>query len=210
MKKRILLLLLTALLILSLSACNSSYSFYNDNSRWDVYVSGLERRAFVNRYNFYMDMIDDREIEVPDEVGGMPVESLGGYSFNGPMLSFQGSKDASVPFYICPDWYFQLQPDLFKKHETFWLEDPEFPLNMDDYEMVYMDFTVHIGKNINEIVDVMDTVERVTLTDGSVKLYRVRYYFVCDEENKTFYSKDGKLYERWNDGLVDKFCYVEP
>ena len=55
----------------------------------------------------------------------------------------------------------------------------------------------------------MNMVQRVTLTDGTVKLYRVRYYFVCDEENKTFYSKEGKLYERRNDALVDMFCYVE-
>ena len=210
MGKRILLLFLAALLILSLSACNSSYSLYNDGSLWYIYASWLERRAYVTEYGFYKDLIDEREIWVPDEVRGMPVESLGGYDRNGSMLSFQGPKDAPVPFYVSLDWYYELQPDLFKNHETFWLEDPEFPLNMDDYEMVYMDFTVHIGKNINEIVDVMNIVQRVTLTDGTVKLYRVRYFFVCDEQNKTFYSEDGKLYERRNDALVDMFCYVEP
>ena len=32
---------------------------------------------------------------------------------------------------------------------------------------------------------------------------------ICDEDNKTFYSKDGKLYYRQDDTLVDGFNYAQ-
>ncbi len=28
------------------------------------------------------------------------------------------------------------------------------------------------------------------------KIFVINYYFICDENNKTFYSKDGVLYNR--------------
>ena len=44
--------------------------------------------------------------------------------------------------------------------------------------------------------------------DGEKIAYCPRVSIICDEDNKTFYSKDGKLYYRQDDTLVDGFNYA--
>lgn len=44
---------------------------------------------------------------------------------------------------------------------------------------------------------------------GEKIAYCPRVSIICDEDNKTFYSKDGKLYYRQDDTLVDGFNYAQ-
>ena len=80
-------------------------------------------------------------------------------------------------------------------------------------EPEYILFDVHIGKNLSEIYSMqLGGIIAAEHTDG--KETRYDFYILlcnvtCDEENETFYSKNGKLYYRDGDALVEDICYSD-
>ena len=120
-------------------------------------------------------------INVPDEYDGHKVTSLGGFAGTG----------APGAFGICiPD------VDSLCRAETL----PE------DAAIRQLHFTLNIGKNLNDIaLTDLDYFQRNTQTN---EYYQILFTVNCAEENKTFYSKDGKLYWRADDALVDDFYYA--
>ena len=59
-------------------------------------------------------------------------------------------------------------------------------------------FTINLGKNINSIeIDAgIDGKEYIGIRkdDGSIVFYKPAIYFNCNEQNETFYARDGILY----------------
>ena len=131
----------------------------------------------------------DKVIELPDEYNGVPVTKLGGATGIGVPNAF----------------YINLRDKDYNYHgNTIKLPDSE-------YEKIM--FTVKIGKNLQRI-------ERVegkmffgsVITDENGEeifdtLYKVVYYFEVDSNNAAYYSKDGRLYRKSNDTVVDEFFY---
>ena len=78
---------------------------------------------------------------------------------------------------------------------------------------VQFDITLHIGSNVQELRNT-DTRFVYIFTenkDGKENeiVYIPTFYIICDKNNETFYSKDGRLYLRETDQLVQNFYYAE-
>jgi len=62
-------------------------------------------------------------------------------------------------------------------------------------------FTVKLGKNI-KYADIFLYSYECTDYKSNV-LYKVNYYYECSDDNKWIYSKDGKLYDKKTDKLIE-------
>ena len=141
---------------------------------------------------------EHRDIVIPDEVNGKTVSRLGGFSGRG----------APGPFMISfPDSYY-LKKD--GQQISYCMEESTLSDNDFEYDIKSVAFTLHIGKELNKIVDIdMDTYYPKERGANKVTFYHPVVYVLCDKENKTFYSKDGKLYYKSNDKLVEDFAYAD-
>ena len=79
----------------------------------------------------------------------------------------------------------------------------------EEYETLL--FTVRLGKNIEKLTNVEGKVyfgsgDRTEGDPADIR-YKIAYFFEVDEENPVFYSKDGKLYARSGDSLIEEFFY---
>ncbi|WP_302625751.1 hypothetical protein [uncultured Eubacterium sp.] len=141
---------------------------------------------------------EHRDIVIPDEVNGKTVSRLGGFSGRG----------APGPFRILfPDSYY-LKKD--GQQISYCMEESTLSDNDFEYDIKSVAFTLHIGKELNKIVDIdMDTYYPKERGANKVTFYHPVVYVLCDKENKTFYSRDGKLYYKSNDKLVEDFAYTD-
>ena len=141
---------------------------------------------------------EHRDIVIPDKVNGKTVSRLGGFSGRGApglfMISF-------------PDSYY-LKKD--GQQISYCMEESTLSDNDFEYDIKSVAFTLHIGKELNKIVDIdMDTYYPKERGANKVTFYHPVVYVLCDKENKTFYSRDGKLYYKSNDKLVEDFAYAD-
>ena len=153
--------------------------------------------AFVSSYQW--DGTDEKKtITIPNEVGENKVTRLGGYSGRG----------CPEPFLISLTDDYRITID-GEKIYSFNSED-ELDTWGFEYEIENVRFTLNIGKGINKVVNVdMSNYYPKENEKGKVILYHPVVYIECDEDNRTFYSKDGKLYYKSNDELVNDFAYAE-
>lgn len=177
-------------LLIGLSGCTGFYG-KNDglSGCLSVRVSDWKTRAFVAEY--YWDGFTSAEtltIDIPDEYKGTPVTALGGYIGTG----------VPTPFTVVPSTNSQLELDHADFVVLSQLEDD----TVINYEEIY--FTVNIGKNLKEINSVIRRNIPIRMPDGTVTVYEIDYRFNCSEENRTFYSSDGILYNRSDDKPVAK------
>ena len=162
---------------------------YADRDPDDPLNYGYNRFAWIaaaGAYYFDGDT-SDMTITIPDKFGIYPITKLGYYYGTGVKSPFR---------IILPDSYptVSIHPSL---------DEDEIAAA----DITYLDFTLYLGKNIKEIERIaMDYYKRPS--ENGNAYYAPRVYIICDEENKTFYSKDGKLYRREDDSLVDDFLYV--
>ena len=121
------------------------------------------------------------DFTVPDTVFGYRVTALGGYVGRGAPYAFT----VELP-------------------ESFGHTRESFGEDLWDYarekypnaEVVELPFTVHIGKDLEEIRQELFGSYYSFTTEGHEVLYHVTLTVDCDPENKTFYSEDGVLYDR--------------
>lgn len=177
-------------LLIVLSGCTGFYG-KNDglSGCLSVRVSDWKTRAFAAEY--YWDGFTSAEtltIDIPDEYKGTPVTALGGYIGTG----------VPTPFTVVPSTNSQLELDHADFVVLSQLEDD----TVINYEEIY--FTVNIGKNLNNIVLASRGSIPIRMPDGTVTVYEIGYRFNCSEENRTFYSSDGILYNRSDDKPVAK------
>ena len=89
-------------------------------------------------------------------------------------------------------------------------ETEQVNVDMSTVEMKDVVFTLKLGKNISEIrasYSQRAPSYLVFKRESGFVMYRVLFNIECPEENKTFYSRDGKLYKKSDDQLVDSFTY---
>lgn len=121
------------------------------------------------------------DFTVPDTVFGYRVTALGGYVGRGAPCAFT----VELP-------------------ESFGHTREGFGEDLWDYarekypnaEVVELPFTVHIGKNLEEIRQELFGSCYGFTAEGHEVLYHVTLTVDCDPENKTFYSENGVLYDR--------------
>ncbi len=148
---------------------------------FDFYVSDLGTRAFPSAYYWEGDP-NDTLIEIPDTVGRADVESVGGYFGTGNPIPMMITTRGNNPY----------------KAET----PPE------GTEAQPLTFTLSIGKNVRSIVRVITPEYLSALSiDGSVRWYQPRLRVELREENSKFYERNGRLYYKEDDRLVDAIGY---
>ena len=140
------------------------------------------------------------DIVIPDEYGSQKITRLGGYF----------GKGLPCPFFIDDTSWMGLHDD---NEDTHSLGCLNVPVDMfDDYsdewtELVYHDFDLYIGEGINAIF--ADPCATVFTVNGVKTAYCPRVCVHCDDNNATFYSKDGRLFYREDDRLVEDFIYID-
>ena len=135
------------------------------------------------------------DIVIPEKYGRQKIKCLGGYFGRG----------LPSPFFIDCSSYLGIKSDVDETVGS--LTGSMDPSMIEpDTKVIYTDFTIHLSKYIEKIfARAFGTVYTV---DGEKIAYCPRVSIICDEDNKTFYSKDGKLYYRQDDTLVDGFNYA--
>ncbi len=167
--KKAVVLCLTAFAFLFCSGC---YSF--ETFEGGVWSYGLGKKdAFLIEYVWDGDE-ENRRIVLPDTLGGVPLTTLGGYTGRG---------------FPCP----------------FRVTLPESYTNCDfvtdqggaaDGEIVEIGFTLVVGSNLKKLDSLADNYYPWKNGDGSYIYYHPVYRYEVAEDNKTFYAKDGSLYEK--------------
>ena len=144
---------------------------------------GFRKRAAVTGFFYEPDTMTS-EIVIPDKYGELPVVALGGYA----------GKGGGCPFDI-ELRYVHAILDVHPHEGSFaWYLD----INKRDIE--YVDLTLYIGPNIRSIF-----ADQPGLDTGK-KLYVPRVYVVCDAANESFYSENGRLYDKKGE-LVEGFLW---
>ena len=135
------------------------------------------------------------DIVIPEKYGKQKIKCLGGYFGRG----------LPSPFFIDCSSYLGIKSDV---DETVGSLTGSMDPSMIEpgTKVVYTDFTIHLSKYIEKIYARVDATEYTV--KGEKTAYCPRVSIICDEDNKTFYSKDGKLYYRQDDTLVDGFNYA--
>ena len=163
----------------------------------EVIYNNLLNTASVSCYIADSDK-EDFIITVPDECNDIPVTKIG-YDF--ALLA--------APFYIDMDSYTKA-PEDSKYYNTCFTSDMIAACT--DGELLRIEdvvFKMYIGKNIKKIKDVnMDYYYPYINEDSSITFYHPVVEIYCSEENKYFYSADGKLYKKSDNSLVRNFEYA--
>ena len=145
---------------------------------------GLKKRAAATEVYYDLDS-ESNEIVVPETYGGRPVVALGGYVGHGGGCPFDiRIKNISVQYRIDAS-----------EGSFSWYAEPK------SRQTVYVDLILRIGPNIREIF-----ADQGGFDTYSGLLYVPRVYIICDPENESFYSEDGRLYQK-NGELVEGFIY---
>ncbi len=175
--------------------CTVAYGYY-----WGIHKILGQNHAAVTSYTVERGSTE-RDIYIPDEYDGIKIKELGGYIGRG----------SPSPFRIQYEYNPKIRELTDKSTDEFYgtgVGSFASTAEGDDVfdEVIYDDFTLHIGKNIKNI-DAFDDVYLFDLKDGRKAAYCPRVYVICDEKNKNFYSEDGILYNK--DGTkVEGFAYV--
>ena len=196
--KKFLAIILCLTMCVLFTGCRYDSEYFGD---FFVGYSETLNDAFVGIYCW--DGTEEKaKIVIPEEYNGIPITTLGG----------EAGKVASS-FSIA--FYKDFQDELCNNGTTLF-SAPEF-VNIKDYQNIKMEqieifnFDLHISKNIEKI-------ERLCLDewchtaygdygDQTDKIFVSLFNITCDEENKVFYAKDGKLYYREKDTLVSDIFY---
>jgi hypothetical protein len=187
--KRHLLAFVCILIIAALSGCSLAYDSENVISKDNMsfyYPSSMSKRCFAGCYSWDGNK-DSMNINIPDKIDGYAIKALGGYIGRGVPTPFgiklpEELKENTVLKYTC-----------------------DTPVGVPVEEL---HFTINIGANVKELKNIR--FKDYYIYGDYIKdtySYRVVVSISCSKKNKTFYSKDGKLYRSADDSLVDEFFY---
>ncbi|MBE6644511.1 MAG: hypothetical protein E7612_03920 [Ruminococcaceae bacterium] len=197
--KKIIAIPLLIVVVFSFASCCLFYDYEcNATDNFDIGYSKLLNQAFLSDYNW-----DGTEkgmnIVIPEEYKKIPVTAFGGYFGRGVPCSFGILLTDEAKELLSPNatgWYFTSN---ISTHEN--------------YEIKYLNFNVHISSNISEMeglwLDRYIVAKHKNDTSTSYEIYVPLCNVTCDEDNKTFYAKDGKLYFKGNDQLVTDIMYED-
>ena len=178
----ILCLCLCIIPMFMLSGCCLFYEM-NDNDKFAIGYNKMKKDAFIS--HCYWDE-GEKVIVVPDNFSNAPITTLGGYFGRGVPSSF-GIVPNDRDYNFCT-------------------------ISHDENPFETYVFTVKLGKNIKKIARIDSSFYFGKYADQDMNkieyLVCATYHFEVDEQNKTFYAKDGKLYYKSNNALVEEFIYA--
>jgi len=185
--KKILTIVCAFALCLSLcgcAGCSLAYDYEVDKG----FIFGTNKLANCCFVGDFTPNGDERVVKIPDEYTGVRITRIGGYFGRG----------VPAPFCI----------DLAREYPTAKIYSSYLFTPEPEFEMVEIEFTIYIGKNISHIEYVEDEYYFVE-EDGKGSYYHPVVYIECSDENDHFYSKNGKLYDKFTDELIEDFSYSE-
>lgn len=200
--KNFLVLLLSISLMFCLSGCffDGVSLFYSDSAEADGFYISINKTSscgFVGEYNC-KEYTENMEITLPDDYEGIPIKRIGGYYGRG----------VPRPFSISLADLYMNAPEGSEYDSVFVGGINEFEIP-EEYVIEDVVFHLNIGKNIETIEYVsMKTYYPHINDDGSITFYHPVVNINCSDENKYFYSKDGKLYDKKTDELIFDFEYM--
>lgn len=201
--KRIVAIILSFSMVFCLYGCSveDSSFFYTELEEADGLLIGINKAAnccFVSAYPFDTYQ-ESYSVTIPDTYNNIPITRIGGYYGRGLPCPFRFEISESH----------MNAPDDSRYSMTFSGDIHEFNIT-EPYTVEDVVFYLQIGENIHEIVFVvMNEYYPHINADGSITFYHPVVYITCSEENKHFYSIDGKLYSKDNDQLITDFDYAE-
>ena len=174
------------------------YSYEDSFYGFELCVNETANTCFVGQYTC-REYTENMEITVPDEYDGKKVTRLGGYFGRG----------ASVPFGISVAHVYMNAPAGDRFAMIFHDDLTAYRLGVAYYEED-VPFVLNIGRNVKSVenVDLGRKYPHIN-EDGSVTFYHPVVYINCSEENKNFYSENGKLYNKKTDELITDFDYAD-
>ena len=198
--KKLFVAFLCFITCLSLTGCSLLFDYQNDAiDNFDIGYSDVLNEAFVSSYNW--DGTDEtKKIVIPEEYDGIKINALGGYYGRGVPCAFGVDLPDSYLNDLCDEVNQWFCSDIYEDVES--------------VDTIYLNFDLHISKNIEQITKhTLDCFYEGTYFDGedyhSKIIVVLLYNITCDEGNKTFYAKDGKLFYRQNDELVSDILYFD-
>ena len=197
--KKLIAVFLSIFICFTFTGCSLLFDYQNDAiDNFDIGYSDVLNEAFVASYNW--DGTDETtNIVVPEKYEDIPITEFGGYYGRGVPCSFNIRPTESAKEKLCD-----------KSDEWFYMSDIR---KVETRNIKTLNFNVHISKNIKKI-------ENLSL-GGFIGCKYIEdekeYYDVfvlvctvtCDDENKSFYARDGKLYFSENDTLVTDILYYD-
>ncbi len=184
---------------LSFCGCCLMYEYINNAvDSFDVGYSDFMDEAFLACYNWDGNS-DNMSIEVPEAYKGTPIIGLGGYTGRGVPAPFSISLTDTAKNTLCP----QAAQWTYANHTA----------NIENYTFEKFAFKLHVSKNIKEIENLsmggIIVAEYEEKGEKKHTVYVLTCNVTCDENNKTFYSKEGKLYYKKDNKLVEDIVYED-
>ena len=197
--KRLIAIFLCIITCLYCSGCSFDYAHENNAvGGFDVGYSEKLTDAFLSTYNW--DGTDEAtHIVVPEEYNGIPITTFGGFYGRGVPRSCDIEPTDDAKKILCEeaDEWFHISG----------IPDGEF----EEFTTIYFD--VHISKNIEKIetLHLGGFIGAEYTKDGVDyrKTFIILCNVTCDENNKVFYAKDGKLYYKRSGSLVEDIFYYD-
>ena len=138
-------------------------------------------------------------ITIPEHYNDSKIKGLGGYCGRGVPTPFKIILTEEAEKILCQNatgWSYMI-------HTADIVADT----------VKYLKFTVNISKHIKEIENLcaggIIVAEYTEKDETKCNVYVLTCYVTCHDDNKTFYAKEGKLYFRENDVLVEDFVYED-
>ena len=198
--KKLLISLMCFVTCFTFTGCSLLFDYQNDAiDNFDIGYSDVLNEAFVSSYNW--DGTDEtKKIVIPEEYDGIKINALGGYYGRGVPCAFGVDLPDSYLNDLCDEVNQWFCSDIYEDVES--------------VDTIYLNFDLHISKNIEQITEhTLNCFYEGTYFDGedyhSKIIVVLLYNITCDEGNKTFYAKDGKLFYRQNDELVSDILYFD-
>ena len=197
--KKLLVISLLLGLIFSLCGCSLLYTHVNNAvGSFDVGCSEKLGKAFLATYN-WDGSEEGMNIVLPESYNGIKITGLGGYTGTGVPDPFMIEPNEKARENLCPN-------------ATVWAHSGG-KIVAGPESIHHLRFKLHINKQIEEIKNLSagGFIIAQYIEDGQSKenVYVLTCYVTCDEENETFYSKDGKLYYKKDDTLVEDIVYED-
>ena len=197
--KRIFGLLLLVTIISSFCGCSLLYDYESYAvGLFDVGYSSALNNAFLGTYN-WDGTEENMNVVIPESYNGIKITELGGYFGRGVPSPFTISPTEDALNVLC-------------ENATEWQYVSD-TANIDNYNVQYLRFKLNVSKYISEVENFYsgDIIVAKYTENGEVKYnaYVLTCYVTCDADNEKFYSKDGKLYLKETDTLVENIIYED-
>lgn len=181
MKK--ILIIFVFLFAVVLSSCKGEGYELHIQDEVEYSINQKKQDGYVGNQNWNCDL-NNASLHIADEVENCKITSFGGYYGIGSKNPFRISF-----IYDNSDISFSSKENL-----------PE------ECEKVEIQFQIYLNKYLERVVFVGPFFEEYFVFNDSPNIaYFISYYFISPEENKTFFSKDGKLYYKATNDLVKEF-----